>query len=405
VNYFVFSMDLRWGEDPNGFFFGQFLQLSEKPSQLGMISPAILYATGLIWFVSWLICYRDVAHGIERACKVFIPVLLLLTTILVIWSLMLPGAGEGIKHYLKPDWGKIFWEKDWYKVWIDAFGQIFFTLSLGFGIMIAYASYLGKKANLVKLAIQTSLINCFYSFFAGFAVFGTLGYMSQALGKPIQEVVASGPGLAFVAYPQAISLLPAGREIFGMVFFFVLILAGLSSGVSIIEAFSSAAQDKFGIPRKPLMTLLCFIGFIGSSLFTTQAGLLWLDIVDHFLNIYGLVVVGLLECLIIGWLYKNQPLRDHVDRLSKNKWSWLWFFCIKYLAPVVLLIILLQNFWSEIHEPYGGYHFIAIIVLGFGWIVMTLFIGIAFSLLPWRTQLKRPEEIYGEFAEENKDGA
>lgn len=396
VNYFVYSIDLSWGDNPEAFFKNTFLKVSGGPGEIGMISPSILFSTALVWFVLWFICYRDISKGIERACKIFMPVLFVLTAILVVWSLTLPGAGKGISMYLKPDLSKLFAGDKWHEVWVDAFGQIFFTLSIGFGIMIAYASYLGPKANITKLAIQTSLINCLYSFFAGFAVFGTLGYMAHSTGLPPEEVVQSGPGLAFITYPKAISLLPYGQEVFGMLFFFVLILAGLSSGISIIEAFASAALDKFGVSRTHLMSILCVIGFLGSLLFTTQAGYYWLDIVDHFLNIYGLVLVGLLECLVLGWFYKTVKLRRHVDRLSKRSWSPLWATCIKWIVPIILLLILAKNFRTEIDEPYGGYTKAAVILLGFGWIVITLFLGILFSIMPWKTTLKRPEEIYDE---------
>jgi len=392
VNYFIFAMDLHWGDHPEAFFLEDFLGRSAGPSELGNVRLTILLATAIVWFIHWFISYRDIAKGIERACKIFMPVLFVLTSILVVWTLSLPGSGEGIRWYLKPDLGKIFSGEKWYKVWAAAYGQIFFTLSLGFGIMIAYASYLDRKANIVQLAVWTSVVNCCYSFFAGFAVFGTLGYMAQKTGLPPEEVVQSGPGLAFIAYPQAISLLPFGRELFGMMFFFVLILAGVSSGVSIMEAFASAAQDKFGFPRAKLITLLCVLGFLGSILFTTQAGLHWLDIVDHFLNIYGLVFVGLMECIIIGWAYKTIKLRKHVDQLSKRHWSPLWANSIKWVVPIILLFILAQNFWGEVKEPYGGYSWAAVIVLGFGWVVATLFAGVVISLLPWKTEMKPPED-------------
>src|SRR5690606_16687098 len=120
------------------------------------------------------------------------------------------------------------------------FAQIFFTLSLAFGIMIAYASYLPRKVNLLQDACLVGIGNCLFSFVAGFAVFGTLGYMSHTTGKPISEVVSQSVGLAFVTYPQAISLIPGVGSIFGVVFFTTLVVAGLSSAVSLVEAFTSS---------------------------------------------------------------------------------------------------------------------------------------------------------------------
>jgi NSS family neurotransmitter:Na+ symporter len=101
-------------------------------------------------------------------------------------------------------------------VWLDAYAQIFFTLSLGFGIMVAYASYLPRKSDINLNACVTSVVDTVVSIVAGFAVFGTLGYMAQQTGKPFEAVVQQSIGLAFVAYPQAVSLLPALRPLFGV---------------------------------------------------------------------------------------------------------------------------------------------------------------------------------------------
>ncbi|UCD86035.1 MAG: sodium-dependent transporter, partial [Deltaproteobacteria bacterium] len=210
LNYFVYSLNLSWGADPNGFFFNSFLGKTSGPGEVGNIRSSIILGLMVIWFFNWLIVYKGVQKGIETANKVFMPLLFVLTAVLVFWSISLEGARAGIISYLKPDFGKLAQRK----VWIDAYSQIFFTLSLGFGIMIAYASYLPKKSDITANAFITSVVNCFYSFFAGFAVFATLGYMSATTGKPIEEVVTKGIGLAFVAYPKAIGMLPAG-EMFG----------------------------------------------------------------------------------------------------------------------------------------------------------------------------------------------
>ena len=175
INYFFFALNLSWGDDTKGFFFKEFLQLSKGPMDLGGFRWNIVGTTAFVWFLCWFICFKEVNHGIEKACSIFMPLLFVLTLVLVGWSLPLPGAGEGIKAYLTPDWSKVATTKPW----IDAFGQIFFTLSLGFGIMITYASYLPKQTNLFSSAIWTAVLNCTYSFITGFAVFGTLGFMAS----------------------------------------------------------------------------------------------------------------------------------------------------------------------------------------------------------------------------------
>ncbi len=380
VNYFGLSFNLSWGSDPNAYFFKQFLGLSGSPGEIGSIRTPIFFALVLVWFLNWLIVYGGVAKGIERANKIFMPLLFVLTAILVFWSITLKGAGVGIKAYLTPDFKKLGEPK----VWIDAYSQIFFTLSLGFGIMIAYASYLPEKgANITRNAILTGLINCGYSLFAGFAVFSTLGFMATSQGKAVSEVVSQSIGLAFVAYPQALSLMPGGK-LFGAIFFFCLVVAGLSSSISIIEAFTAAVVDKFGISRKKVVTVISIIGFMGSIIFTTQGGLYWLDIVDHFLTHYGLVVVGILECIVAAWLFKIAKLRDHINKVSTIRIGGWWETLVRYFVPLILGIILIGDLIGEFSKPYGGYSWTAVIVIGVDWVLLTVIAGVIFAMRPWK---------------------
>ncbi len=389
VNYFLLSFNLGWGGDPKTFFFQEFLALSDGPSQIGQMRTSIFFATIFIWFMNWLIVYRGIQKGVELANKIFMPLLFILTAILVFWSLSLKGAGEGIKAYLTPDFSKLTNPK----VWIDAYSQIFFTLSLGFGIMIAYASYLPKKSDISKNAILTAVLNCGYSLFAGFAVFSVLGYMALSEGKPVAEVVDKSIGLAFVAYPKALSLMPGGN-LFGAIFFMCLVVAGLSSSISIIEAFTSAYVDKFNADRRKVVTVISVLGFLGSVVFTTQGGLYWLDIVDHFLTNYGLVVVGIFESILVGWMFKTDILRDHINRYSSIKIGKWWNGLIKIFVPVALGILLLGALYNEVQAPYGGYSWGAILLLGFDWILFTIIVAIVFALRPWKTdQMKSAGHI------------
>jgi NSS family neurotransmitter:Na+ symporter len=381
ANFFVLSFDLGWGSDPNNFFFKEFLALSDTPFAIGSIRTPIFVALIIIWFINWAIVYRGIQKGIEIANKIFMPLLFLLTAVLVFWSLSLDGAYEGIKAYLTPDFKKLSEPK----VWIDAYSQIFFTLSLGFGIMIAYASYLPAKANITKNAFLTAFINSGFSLFSGFAVFAVLGFMAASQGKPIADVVTKSIGLAFVAYPQAVSLMPGGN-FFGVIFFLSLVIAGLSSSISIMEAFTSAIVDKFGVNRKTLVTLVSILGFLGSIIFTTQAGLLWLDIVDHFLNYYGLIVVGIAECILVGWFFNIKILRSHINKISSIKIGLWWDILIKFVIPILLCTILIYNLKIELKEPYGGYSWTSLILIGRDWVLLTFIVALVIAMRPWKTE-------------------
>lgn len=381
ANYFVFSFTMTWGEDPNGFFFGKFLNLSSGPGELGGIRGPILAGLVVVWALNWAILYRGVQRGVELANRVFMPLLLVLTTVLVIWSLGLEGAREGIRAYLTPDFSKIA-KPD---VWIAAYSQIFFTLSLGFGIMVAYASYLPEKTNLTRNAILTGLINSSYSIFAGFAVFATLGYMAGAEGKPIAEVVKQSIGLAFVAYPKAISTMPGGA-VFGAVFFLCLFVAGMSSSISIMEAFTSALMDKFNYSRTKVVTAITVAGFLGSIVFATRGGLFWLDIADHFILNYGLVTVGIAECVLVGWFFNTRMLREHVNRISSIQLGGWWDFLIRIGIPVILLIILGGNLFGEISKAYEGYSWKALVFIGANWLAICLMAAWIVAMKPWRNK-------------------
>jgi NSS family neurotransmitter:Na+ symporter len=399
ANYMLFSLNLAWGDDPNAFFFTQFLKVPFDESlqapavgevwSLGGLRWPIAMAVAVIWSINWAITYGGVERGIERAVKVMMPLLFVITAAIIIWALFLPGAAKGVKHYVTPDFTKI---TD-VKVWIAAYGQIFFSLSLGFGIMIAYSSYLAREANIFKNSLIVGFSNSLYEVCAGFGVFSILGYMATRQNQEISQVVSSGIGLAFVAYPKAISLLPHG-QLFGFLFFLLLIIAGISSSISIIEAFTSAILDKFAVPRRWVITAICLVGFAGSLLFTTRAGVLWLDIVDHFLNQYGLITVGIVEALVIGWLYRTDKLKAHIvsnlglsgahHKVFDYVVLQLWMYCIRFITPVALGIAIVHSLIQEFATPYSGYPISGIIILGVGWLLVTHIFAFELSGLPWR---------------------
>lgn len=386
VNYFYFSFDLAWGDNPQEFFFNEFLQLSDSPANFMGVRVPILLGTALVWIACWFTCYGEVNRGIEKACLFFMPLLFILTLILVGWTIQLDGAWDAIKNfYLNPQWDKInfFARPEAAKVWVSAFGQIFFTLSLGFGIMIAYASYLPEETDIPGNAMWTVGINCFYSFIAGFAVFGIVGFMSAKSGTSFSEVIKSGPQLAFVVYPEAIRQLPIGQSLFGVMFFIVLILAGLSSGVSLIEAFSCSLIDKFGFKRGKVVTFICILGFLGSIIFTTRSGLLILEITDHYVTDFGLVTAGFLECILVGWILKAKTARQHINESGGKSINVIWDICVKYVTPIFLLVMIILSTISELSKNYGGYSTFHLVLFGLCWIIVPVFIGIALSRFSW----------------------
>jgi NSS family neurotransmitter:Na+ symporter len=226
----------------------------------------------------------------------------------------------------------------------------------------------------------TAIINSAISLFAGFVVFAVLGYMSKASSVGIEEVVASGPGLAFVVFPQALSLMPFAW-FFSALFFLMLLTLGIDSAFSLVEAVNTVIGDKYVKPNKERISfVVCSVAFLLGIIFTTGAGLYFLDIVDHFITSFGLVLVGIFECIAIGWIYGADRLRNYVNSVSRFKIGSWWNFAIKFVIPIVLIILLAAQFMKELSGPYEGYPYWA---LSIGWasviIPLIIAVGLAFD--------------------------
>ncbi|WP_432459932.1 MULTISPECIES: sodium-dependent transporter [unclassified Agarivorans] len=379
ISYLGFSFSQSWGADPNTFFFTEYLKLGDNsPSRLGGIQLHIVVPVILAWLITYSAVFTGVKGGIERASKIMMPLLFVMVLGLIIRMVFLPGALEGLNYLFKPDFSKILDVS----VWSAAYGQIFFTLSVGFSIMLAYSSYLPKDSDISNNAFMTVLINCGFSIMAGIMIFGILGYMANQQGVAITEVVKAGVGLAFVTIPTAINLLPA-PYILGPLFFFALTVAGLSSMISIIEAVTSAVIDKFGCDRRKAATLVCGVALIVSLAFTCNGGLLLLDVVDYFMNNVGILGSCLLELLIVGWMLKGLPeLQEYANRRSELRVGDWFIWCLRFISPAILLIILATNFVSLLSEGYGGYSQFDLMSFGWGLVAIMAVLAIIIRKLP-----------------------
>jgi NSS family neurotransmitter:Na+ symporter len=350
VDYVTYAFNLGWGADATSFFERDFLQLSGGPGILGGIRWPIVIGLAIVWLAIYLSLFK----GLKALSKiVFYTVITpwVILVIMVIRGLTLPGAIEGLKFYLTPNFSVLLNPR----VWLAAYGQIFFTLSLAMGTMIVYSSYLPKKSDIANNSFIVSLANCGTSFFAGFAVFSILGYLAQAMGVGVPEVTKSGFGLAFITYPTAIRLLPFIPAFFGILFFLLLLTLGIDSAFSQIEPYVAGFTDKWGFNKKWVLPAVCIGGFLVGIVFTTRGGYYWLDIVDYFASSFGLTLVGLLECLVIGYIYKAQKMREYVNEVSEFRIGKWWDVCIMIITPLILGISLILSAITLIQKGYGGY--------------------------------------------------
>jgi len=382
-SYAYFSINQAWGADlgaAEGFFYS-YLGITGGQFELGGIQLGVLIPVVLAWIIIYAALAGGVKKGIELANKVFMPVLFILIIIMAIRGVTLEGASTGLNYLFQPDFSRIF---D-YKIWVAAYGQIFFSLSICFAIMITYSSYLPKKTDIVNNGFMVALINCGFSLLAGFAIFGVLGHMAFASGMGVEDVAAGGVGLAFVIFPIAINALPMS-ELFGVIFFISLVFAGLSSAISINEAVLSGFMDKFAVSRKKLVNIYCGIAFLVSLLFTTGAGLLILDVVDHFINNFGIVFGGLVEIILIAWLFNLDSIKNHINPMSDFKVGPWWSFMLKIVTPIVLGYMAIANLWGDLTTNYGDYTTTAIVTFGWVVVVATIVLGFVMQSVSWKDQ-------------------
>jgi Na+-dependent transporters of the SNF family len=355
--YLIGSFTLPWGTGvaaagtAESYFYGQFLHITSGPGVLGTIQWPILATLAVSWIAIFLIIFKGAKIvGKVAVWTVTIPWACLV--ILAIRGLTLPGAVEGLNFYLTPNFALM---KD-PEVWLAAFSQIAFTLSLGMGIMYAYGSYIAKKADVTNNAFITSFANCATSFFAGFAVFSIVGYIMQTLACPIEEVAAESISLAFITWPVAISMMPTAPKVIGVIFFGGLWFLGIDSAFSIAEAAVTAIRDKWGLSKAKATGIICGLGFLMGILYTTGAGLYWLDIVDRAVAFYGLLITGIAACIVVGWVYGADKLRVHLNESSDIKiGKWFnWF--VKLLVPIGLgFVVIGGGFIKDLTAPYGDY--------------------------------------------------
>ncbi|MFH1100506.1 MAG: sodium-dependent transporter [Methanobacteriota archaeon] len=358
-SYMIFSVDLRWGSNAEAFF-KLFLGDTGSPLILGGISIPALFGLIAIWTCVFLILYKGV-NRISKVVAITVPLPMILLIILTIRGITLPGAIEGISYYLTPDFARL----GDVNVWLAAYAQVFFSLGVAQGIMITYASYLKKKSDLTNNAFIVSLADAGTSFLAGFAVFSIIGYLalSQGIGVPELGARIAGPDLTFITYPTAISLFPFAAAFFGVIFYIALLTFGIDSAFSMVEPMVAGVHEKWRISKATATGIMCGIGFILSIVFVTGSGLHWLDIVDHFIANFGLVMIGLVECIVLGWMFTLYKLRDHANETSDIMLGRWWEILIKFIIPAILFILLAVSIVTNIQHPYLQYPW-WILVLG-----------------------------------------
>jgi len=308
--------------------------------------------------ITWLLLYLCICRGVNMVGKIVwltVPLPWLILAILTIRGLTLPGSMKGLVYYLDPDWSQLAKPT----TWRFAFGQVFFSLSLAFGVMLTYASFLHRKSDINNNAAIIGLADFATSFIAGLAIFSTLGAMAYVTSQAgsevaVEKAVRGGPGLAFVAFPYALAQLP-GAAWWSVLFFFTLITLGIDSGFSITESVLAGIVDKTGWPRWLVLPLMSLVGLVMGLIYVTAGGLNWLGTIDGFINgTWGIAFLGLLECAILGWLYNIETLRAHANERSDWHLGRWWSYLIRIFIPIVLGTLWMWSMFDDFSAP-GGF--------------------------------------------------
>jgi NSS family neurotransmitter:Na+ symporter len=356
----IYGKPLPWAgqglqgvENAKTFFNETYLGKTEGPA-LGDIRTHIVIPL----IIAWLSMYFCIFKGVKLVGKIVwltVPLPWLMLLILTVRGLTLPGSVTGLVYYLDPVWSELAKPT----TWRFAFGQVFFSLSLAFGVMITYASFLHRKSDINNNAAIIGLADFGTSFIAGLAIFSTLGgmaFVTQQAGDSVgvDKVLDAGPGLAFVAFPYALAQLP-GAPWWSLIFFFTLVTLGIDSAFSITESVLAALVDKTGWRRSIVLPLMSLVGLLFGMVYVTQGGLNWLGTIDGFINgTWGIAFLGLLECIVLGWFYHVDNLRVHANERSDWQLGKWWNYAIRIFIPIVLGTLCLWSLFDDLTSQ-GGF--------------------------------------------------
>jgi len=308
IRMFFLSFGSPWGGKSGGDAWAWFVNTVTGMSSVAedLMPTRVLLENLACSCIVWLTVFFALAFGVRATGRltyvtVGLPAFLLI--VLLLRAVTLEGAADGVQAYIgKRDLPSLIEQGD---VWSTAVTQIFFSLSVTFGIMTAYASYNPRNQPAAVDALIIALSNSLFSFIAGFAVFGALGYLAHKQNMEISDLPkVAGPGLMFGTLPVALSTLPGGGH-WERLLFIVVLLLGIDSAFSMVEGLLTALRDSQGFsstPRVYLVAALCVIGCFASTLYCSDTGLLFLDANDFYIN-FIMLLVGFFETVSVGWVY------------------------------------------------------------------------------------------------------
>lgn len=327
----------------------------------------------LILILAWIIIYLCIFKGVKSTGKVvyftaLFPYVILIA--LLINNVQLPGALDGIRFFIVPEWEKLLEVQ----VWVNAAAQIFNSIGIGFGSLMAMSSYNSFNNNVLKDTLSISIINSLTSILAGFVIFSAFGYMSYLQNIPVPDLAVDGPGLVYIVYPQAFANMPV-PQLWSVLFFFMLLCLGLDSEFAMVEVLVTSILDEFYhtvmkiFKMKELLVLaVCGVAFLLGIPCVMQVGIYVFQLMDHYTAIVSIMFLAFFEVLAICYGYGVTRLSNNLEEMTGKRANIFFRLCWQVVAPVLITVILIFSIIEFKPASYEDYVF-PTWAQGVGWVI------------------------------------
>lgn len=351
------------------FFKADFLHDSASLSVFGNFSWPIFLATAVVTLFSWYVIVRKISSGIERLCSIFLPLLSFLILFFTFITVFLPGSMIGFKAFLTPNFDKL---TD-VTLWRDVFGHVFFSFSLGIGIITGYSRHTKKTMSIRRAMIWVAVGDFLISFVSGLAIFGCVGYLSHITKTPFDQIVQADSifEMGFIIFPMILQTFgPILSSIVGPIFFFCVFIAGVTGVFSIVESVAGNIEVEFGKTRKFAVTTTILLMFLLGSIFAFGNGQHILGALSPMVLGNNYLLGGIAEIIIFMYVCKTIRSSDIWRKNGKTIWP---YYALRNVVPVILLAILFfagkQEFESGFNAPeavrwgwFGGACLVALVL-------------------------------------------
>jgi len=365
VAYTYFAAMNEIPEDTKSFFLNSFLKTTPSLLEMGQLSWPVFLSTVAVAILSWVVVGRAIRDGIERVCTIFMPLLAVIMTLFAVIALLLPGGVNGLVYYLQPNFEKLFDVA----LWRDVFGQLFFSLSLGLGIVVGYSRHTQQQTNIARAMLYVALGDFAVSFISGAAIFGCLAHISYTQNIPFDSILTSDSTfeIGFIVFPQILKFFgPTLSQAVGMIFFFCVFIAGITGVFSIIESIAGNVEVEFRLTRKQAVSVTTAVLMALGIFFCFGNAMHLIDTLAPMVMGTNMLIGGL--GLILAFVYGKKALQDYPGKD-------FYGFCLRYIAPALLGIILAGTFIQDFQNLNLAF------AVRWGWLGVALLLSYSFVQL------------------------